>query len=148
MTGGRRMYASSRGPQHGAQANELGPSHQPLELGCEFFVLEVQPADDAGDEIGLIGELEQECGLLFGLRRLHQDSAIDAGAPEERPQVLRQIVAGENAGSGHPMIVAALDAPKVVIGNQQSWRSHVRTTCLVNSSIVVSSLEASKTLRP
>jgi len=84
---------------------------------------QVHPPDDAGDERRARGDIEQEGGLGRGLRRLHQHAARDPVACKEGGEVGRPIVPMEDTDLGrHPVVVAAIDAPEVLVRVQLERR--------------------------
>ena len=78
---------------------------------------EVDPADDARDELVRRRGGEELARLAEARDRLHEDRAIDAVRREERPQILRSEAPPDRCERvGHPRIPGARRVPEVVVG--------------------------------
>ncbi|SFO47184.1 hypothetical protein SAMN05216207_106418 [Pseudonocardia ammonioxydans] len=94
------------------------------ELGQQLGVLglvEGHPPGHPEYEVGGVGELKQEPGLVHRRCGLHHDRPADPGGFEGRGEVLGQVIPAQRPVRGHPVVVAALDprgAPQVVVGIQ------------------------------
>ena len=61
-----------------ADADELRMRGDALELRVDVVRLQIDPADDAGDERMRVGQREQPARFLERLPRLHRDAGVEA----------------------------------------------------------------------
>ena len=77
---------------------------------------EVDPADDARDEVVSRGRRKELARLVEARSGLHEDRAVDAVRGEQRRQVLgAEPPADRREGVGHPRIGRARRVPEVVV---------------------------------
>src|SRR4029077_12748286 len=101
----------------GGEPVAAGRANQGIEVIANVRGREIDPSDDAPNEIRTCGELEELTGLVFAGNRLHEHGSRDALSRELRSQVIR----GErppdrvHGVSDHPWIRGSRWIPKVVM---------------------------------
>ena len=102
--------------QHGPQPDEFRTAHQRLKLDGKRRVLEIEPADHAGNKIRIRRQRKQEIRLGLGLRGLDEHGPVDTGAPQDGTEVVREIVACQDGHiRRHPVIVTTIRPPQMMM---------------------------------
>ena len=101
---------------HRPQTDEQRIGGQSCDRGIGAGCGKLGPADHAGNERGLVREIEQESRLGLRRRSLHQDGGRNSMRSEMRGQIFGIEVAIDRAERGRqPRIVAAGDAPEMLM---------------------------------
>lgn len=105
---------------HGTQADEEAVGSEPADDCGRLRIGEFRPADHPRDERRRPGRFEKKLRLGEGLRRLDDDGAPDPVARDDRLEIRRPEIPVERRHFGfHPEIIAAVDAPEVLMGVDQ-----------------------------
>ena len=99
-----------------ADADQFWALRKFAHLIGELSGAEVDPADDAADEIVLRGEREEPAGFFERLPGLHGDAAVESGLREQRLEIVRKDVATERGhGVVDPAVLDRVVVPEVLM---------------------------------
>ena len=99
-----------------ANADQPGIGGQLLKLRRRLPRAQVDPADHAADKGVFVGQFEQPAGLGQAVLRLDGDTAIEAGAIQQRLQIGGEKIALKRShGIGDPGVVRCAVAPEMLM---------------------------------
>jgi len=120
-----------------AHAHELRSPCQCVEGTCaRGFIGERNPADDAGDESVLVGDVQILERLVIVIERLHQERVIDTGCPQFGQEVVGREITGETVAEQRWQRPLALgDPPKVLVGVDDAHVAPLELTRLMDANV-------------